>query len=37
MPASEFFMMGETITSYDSRYWGTVKQEDIIGKAYAIM
>ncbi|WP_240224731.1 signal peptidase I [Rheinheimera hassiensis] len=36
IPAGEFFMMGETISSYDSRYWGTVKQSDIIGKAYAI-
>lgn len=36
IPEGEFFMMGETISSYDSRYWGTVKQSDIIGKAYAI-
>jgi len=36
VPDGEFFMMGETITSYDSRYWGTVKQQDILGKAYAL-
>lgn len=32
----ELFMMGETITSYDSRYWGSISTNDIIGKAYAI-
>jgi len=32
----EWFLVGETIYSYDSRYWGNVKTQDIIGKAYAI-
>lgn len=32
----EFFMMGDTRTSYDSRYWGPVEQQHILGKAYAL-
>jgi conjugal transfer pilin signal peptidase TrbI len=37
IPDSEYFLMGETPTTFDSRFWGTVKQEEIIGKAYAIL
>jgi|TARA_B100001059_G_C17838853_1_gene590396 signal peptidase I len=33
---NEFFMVGETIYSYDSRFWGPINEEDILGKAYAI-
>jgi conjugal transfer pilin signal peptidase TrbI len=33
---NNFFMVGETSTSYDSRYWGTVEKQHIIGRAYAI-
>lgn len=36
IPENEYFLMGETPTTFDSRFWGTVKQEEIIGKAYAI-
>lgn len=32
----QLFMMGDTQTSYDSRYWGPVTQQDILGKAYAL-
>ena len=32
----EWFVLGETPSSYDSRYWGAIKTKDIIGKAYAI-
>lgn len=32
----EFWFMGESSTSFDSRYWGTVKHEQIIGRAYPI-
>lgn len=32
----ELFMIGETQTSYDSRYWGPIQKQDIIGRAYAI-
>ena len=28
----EYFFLGDTATSYDSRYWGTVKQKQIKGK-----
>jgi hypothetical protein len=33
----EFFLVGETAYSYDSRYWGAAKQSNIVGKAYAIL
>lgn len=36
IPKNELFMIGETVTSYDSRFWGTVKQDEIIGKAYVV-
>ncbi|ALU46120.1 S26 family signal peptidase [Pseudoalteromonas rubra] len=32
----EVFMLGETINSYDSRFWGPLKVQQIKGKAYAI-
>lgn len=32
----EYFVIGETVDSYDSRYWGTIKHEQITGKAYAV-
>lgn len=35
--AGEFFLIGETAFSYDSRYWGSAKQSNIVGKAYAIL
>jgi conjugal transfer pilin signal peptidase TrbI len=37
MGANEWFVLGETPASYDSRYWGPIKTKDIIGKAYAIL
>lgn len=36
LKAGELFMMGDTRTTYDSRYWGPIKQADVIGKAYAL-
>lgn len=33
----EIFMVGETITSYDSRIWGPINKADVIGRAYAIL
>jgi len=33
----EFFLVGETQYSYDSRYWGSAKKNNIVGKAYAIL
>lgn len=32
----EYFVIGETADSYDSRFWGTIKHEQITGKAYAV-
>lgn len=32
----EFFLVGETEYSYDSRYWGSAMQTNIVGKVYAI-
>lgn len=34
--SNELFMIGETPTSYDSRFWGPIEQSDVIGVAYAI-
>lgn len=33
---NQLFMIGETSTSYDSRYWGPIEQTDVFGRAYAI-
>ena len=33
---NELFVVGETIYSYDSRYWGAIDKSTILGKAYAI-
>lgn len=32
----EYFLVGDTHLSYDSRFWGYMKESDIRGKAYAI-
>lgn len=31
-----YWFMGKTRRSFDSRYWGTVKEEQILGRAYAL-
>lgn len=33
---NEIFMIGETIASYDSRFWGPINDFQIIGRAYEI-
>lgn len=33
---NDIFMIGETITSFDSRFWGPIQKNDVVGKAYAI-
>lgn len=35
--ANEYFMIGETPLSYDSRFWGVISEKDVIGNAYAIL
>lgn len=32
----QLFMIGETFSSFDSRFWGPIEQKDVLGKAYAI-
>tara|TARA_Y100001963_G_C6711212_1_gene414351 strand:+ start:70 stop:573 length:504 start_codon:yes stop_codon:yes gene_type:complete len=32
----DVFMIGETLFSYDSRFWGPIKRSDVKGRAYAI-
>ena len=32
----ELFMIGETLTSYDSRFWGPINRTDVKGRAYAL-
>lgn len=32
----EWWVMGDAIMSFDSRYWGVVKTEDLLGRAYVI-
>lgn len=33
----EYFMVGETPLSYDSRFWGAIHASDMIGDAYAML
>jgi len=38
VPAGEFFMMGDNRDdSFDSRFWGTVKRKQIVGRATAVV
>lgn len=38
VPAGEYFMMGDNRDdSFDSRYWGTVKRQKIVGRATAVV
>lgn len=34
--AGEFFMLGSSELSLDSRYYGTVNEEDLVGRAYIL-
>lgn len=36
IPDNHYFVMGIHKDSYDSRYWGFVEKESVIGKAYKI-
>lgn len=37
IPEGEFWVMGDTEYSFDSRYWGTVKVEQISGRAHGLL
>ncbi|OED49110.1 signal peptidase I [Endozoicomonas sp. (ex Bugula neritina AB1)] len=36
VPDQEFFLMGTTIYSNDSRFWGSIPESDVVGKVYAL-
>jgi conjugal transfer pilin signal peptidase TrbI len=36
VPVNHFWMLGETRQSFDSRYWGFVPFERVVGTAYAL-
>jgi conjugal transfer pilin signal peptidase TrbI len=37
LKSDEIFMIGETLTSLDSRFWGPINRSDVRGRAYAIL
>lgn len=37
VPQGQYFAVGETKDSYDSKYWGFVRKEWIIGKVYKLL
>lgn len=37
VPSGFYFGVGETLKSYDSRFWGLIPQGKTLGKAYAIL
>ena len=36
LPEKHYWFLGESVSSFDSRYWGSVKDEQIIGRAYPL-
>jgi conjugal transfer pilin signal peptidase TrbI len=34
---NQYFVIGETPLSYDSRFWGVINKSDMIGNAYAML
>lgn len=36
IPAEQYWMMGTSDLSFDSRYWGTIHEDQIIGRAYPL-
>ena len=36
VPEGELFLMGTTLFSNDSRFWGSIPESDVVGKVYAL-
>jgi len=36
VPAGQYLALGRSLNSFDSRYWGTLPAERVIGRAYAL-
>jgi len=36
VPPGHLWMMGATADSFDSRYWGFLHEQQVIGRAYAL-
>lgn len=36
VPPGQIYLVGNTDRSYDSRFWGTLNEKSIVGRAYAI-
>ena len=36
LPANNYWFMGKSERSFDSRYWGTINNEQVIGRAYPV-
>lgn len=36
VPAGELFMIGNTEISYDSRFWGTINEKNVLGRAFVL-
>ncbi len=37
IPKGHYFVVGRHPGSYDSRYWGTIKEENVVGKAHPVL
>ena len=36
VPFGELFLLGNTPISYDSRFWGTINEKNVIGRAFVL-
>lgn len=36
LPENQYWMMGTSDLSFDSRYWGTIHEDQVIGRAYPL-
>nr|WP_298058513.1 signal peptidase I [uncultured Halomonas sp.] len=37
VPPGEYWVMGDTPYSFDSRYWGTIREAQIVGRSYGLL